>query len=330
MLFWGDIYFQEENLTRGRSEPFSKSLPSLPSSDDACDDLDTSNTVTPKAHTSELPPATPLPGSGSELNRGSGSSTPKVKTLSLPPLPHSLSESASNESRSTHNPRDGRSSPPPIPKKDHKDTDSVHRLQSLRHSFQRTEQSLYTLLSRTPITSLNDVRISFLSAAQGAIRRLSAWQKKHLPQVVKGQQAIGDMTIPEPEWWHKSCHAVPGGNIIVREADWGSIIAFTLKSVLHLLGPLRMSHFIAAQQITNASLLVCRLCLWGRLLHHLRHLHPQAPPTNRPSSRAIPRTNFSARLQQNRILIKKVSFGTSLRLIPPLLVARSTPVITRL
>lgn len=34
----------------------------------------------------------------------------------------------------------------------------------------------------------------------------------------------------EPEWWNSGCHAVPGGNVIVREDDWGSIIAFTLSS----------------------------------------------------------------------------------------------------
>lgn len=35
----------------------------------------------------------------------------------------------------------------------------------------------------------------------------------------------------EPEWWHPACHVVPEGNIIIREDDWGSIIAFTLRYV---------------------------------------------------------------------------------------------------
>ncbi|KAF8497738.1 hypothetical protein F5888DRAFT_1803202 [Russula emetica] len=36
--------------------------------------------------------------------------------------------------------------------------------------------------------------------------------------------------IQEPHWWHSGFHAVPGGNVIVQEEDWGSIIAFTLSS----------------------------------------------------------------------------------------------------
>ena len=149
----------------------------------------------------------PIHGSESSVN--SGTTTPKARNLALPSTPNSELDS------------------PPSPiAKDGDDTNNLHRLQNLRHSFQRTEQSLYALLSRTPISSLNDVRASFLSAARGATRRLSAWQKKHLS---KGQLRSGDLSVPEPEWWKKKCHAVPGGNIIIREDDWGSIIAFTLR-----------------------------------------------------------------------------------------------------
>ena len=35
--------------------------------------------------------------------------------------------------------------------------------------------------------------------------------------------------VQEPHWWHSRFHAVPGGNVIVQEEDWGSIIAFTLR-----------------------------------------------------------------------------------------------------
>lgn len=37
----------------------------------------------------------------------------------------------------------------------------------------------------------------------------------------------------EPEWWKPGCHAVPGGRVIVREGEWGSLIAFTLRYALH-------------------------------------------------------------------------------------------------
>ena len=104
---------------------------------------------------------------------------------------------------------------------------------NMRHTFQRTEQSLYAQLARTPADTLNDVRRSFLSSALGADRRLQAWQKKHLPKAVKKDSSLAKMdAAAEPEWFKKSCHAAPDSNIIVREEDWGSIIAFTLRYVL--------------------------------------------------------------------------------------------------
>ena len=210
---------QEEIFTRDRPESSSKSLPRLPSVDDDYDDVDTPIALTPKPKPSDLPsqpdnPLSPLektPNSGSHV-----SGTPDI----------SADESESARKLGDDNASSLTGPPPPIPKKDGDMADNLHCLQSLRHSFQRTEQSLYALLSRAPISSLNDVRTSFLSAARGAARRLAAWQNKHVP---KGQQIIGELSVQEPEWWKKSCHAIPcGGNIIVREDDWGSLIAFTL------------------------------------------------------------------------------------------------------
>jgi 1-phosphatidylinositol-3-phosphate 5-kinase len=107
-----------------------------------------------------------------------------------------------------------------------KELDSTQLLSNMRHAFQRAEQDLYTQLARTPITSLNDVRRSFHSAAKGARKRLIAWQDKHL---AKSKARVSKFVVDEPEWWRKGCHAIPGGNVIVREDDWGSIIAFTIK-----------------------------------------------------------------------------------------------------
>ena len=110
-------------------------------------------------------------------------------------------------------------------------------LTSMHHSFQRVEQSLYAELSRTPIATLNDVRWTFQAAGRGAQKRIAAWKKKHLSQQ---QDLIGDLSAPEPDWWDKKCHALPGGNVVVQEEDWGSIVAFTLRCAVNFvftLGP---------------------------------------------------------------------------------------------
>lgn len=97
---------------------------------------------------------------------------------------------------------------------------------TLRHNFHRIEQSLYTQLAKTSDDSLNEVRSTFLSTGRGAQKRLNAWQRKHL-----GPKAnlVGELVVEEPVWWSKDYYVAPGGNIIVRENDWGSVIAHTLR-----------------------------------------------------------------------------------------------------
>ena len=132
------------------------------------------------------------------------------------------------------------STPPPPPVPPGTPSAPAPRLSALRQTFHRTEQSLYTQLARTPTRNLNDARRAFFYAALGARRRLGAWQKKHVgygagvgggngggPGMAKGQ--AGELGVEEPEWWGSKCHALPGGNVIVREDDWGSVIAFTLR-----------------------------------------------------------------------------------------------------
>lgn len=117
--------------------------------------------------------------------------------------------------------------------------DPYKLLSAMRRTIQGTERKLYTQLAQTPVRNLNDVRRSFVAAAQGTSKRLVAWQRKHVPETLKGYSekargvidcVVGGLSLKskEPEWWKKGCHAVPGGNVIVRENDWGSIIAFTL------------------------------------------------------------------------------------------------------
>ncbi|KAF8968465.1 hypothetical protein BDZ97DRAFT_1902851 [Flammula alnicola] len=190
--------------------PNQKSLPRLPSIDDAYDAFGTPGPV-------------------------SGTSTPRASnTLTLPSLPSSTPTSPSNE---VHPPQDSyfttqssvstdtqASKTPTVPPKDN----PVELLAALRHNFQKIEQSLYTLLAKTPEGSLNDVRRAFLATGKGTQKRLKAWQKKHLHAAQL--KTVGELVAEEPQWWGKGYHVVPGGNIIVREDDWGSIIAHTLST----------------------------------------------------------------------------------------------------
>lgn len=220
MQFWQALSEQMDTLEgtflHEHAPTYHKSLPRLPSADDAYSSFDDDGLITPKGLPSKLPPLppntprTPVNGSGNPAypfpplatppkHAETRASTPDVH----PPTPSAISTSTASSEQ-----------------------DSLALLTHLRHTFQRTEQNLYAELSRTPNTNLNDVRRSFVSAARGATKRLSAWETKH----TSGQPTVPEAVAQnEPEWWQSGCHAVPGGNVIVREDDWGSIIAFTLR-----------------------------------------------------------------------------------------------------
>lgn len=100
---------------------------------------------------------------------------------------------------------------------------------NMRFAFQRAEQALYLQLRDTPNTTLNNARREFHSVAHGASHRLAAWEAKHMSKDARQRLAADRETIQKPQWWHSGYHAVPGGNVIVHEEDWGSIIAFTLR-----------------------------------------------------------------------------------------------------
>jgi len=103
-------------------------------------------------------------------------------------------------------------------------TSSLALLSNLRKAFNTTEQSLYATLSRTASSRLNDARRLFYSTSKAASNRLAAWEKKHTPVVQKAAP------YPEPDWWSKGYHALPGGSVIVHEGEWASLISFTLSS----------------------------------------------------------------------------------------------------
>lgn len=203
-----------------------KALPRLPSSDDAYDVFeDDSLTFPPRA------PST-SPALQSQIEQGYF--TGHIPDTSIAQTVSLITAASSEEPETTTPSASALSTPiatglPSVPPKDDAG-DSQSKLAELRHRLQRIEQSLYIQLANTPISSLNDVRRSFLASAKGTEKRLTAWQKKHLsPKVAP---APASLEKQEPQWWRKGCHAVPGANVIVREDDWGSIIAFTLRLVL--------------------------------------------------------------------------------------------------
>jgi 1-phosphatidylinositol-3-phosphate 5-kinase len=159
--------------------------------------------------------------------------TPKGLTVSLPTTPaHSAEPSSSSLTtiRPTHSGSDP-SLETTSSFDDFGDTSPVHLLTNMRFAFQRAEQALYSQLRDTPNSALNNVRREFHSAAHGANKRLVAWEAKHVSKEARPRLAAGREAIREPHWWHPGFHAVPGGNVIVQEEDWGSIIAFTLRYV---------------------------------------------------------------------------------------------------
>ncbi|KAJ7597066.1 hypothetical protein C8J56DRAFT_919078 [Mycena floridula] len=207
---------------------FRKALPRLPSEDDAYDDYDYQTVKKPVSKISGLPV---VPGSPRSLSSDyfSQSSSSEVSSSAS-----SISSSTSSISSALSTPHLPASSPgetSQIPSEPTKPPAVL--LTDLRQSFQRTEQSLYALLSRTAVTCLNDVRREFLRAGITSELRLDAWQEKHLSKKKSKKADKEKMALSKPEWWDKTCHVAPGGNIIVREGDWGSIIAFTMSTAAY-------------------------------------------------------------------------------------------------
>lgn len=197
---------QEVILADAKASSNHKSLPRLPSSDDAYDVFEGTVSL---ASMISLPVSPPANQDRAEYFSGHTAEVSDVKTSSTIGQDQTPTVTTTPDA-------------PSIPPKD----DSASKLVALRLGLQRLEHSLYTQLANTPSSQLNDVRRSFVCAAKGTQKRLSAWQKKHLGS--KGSLA-GNLVSKEPEWWKKGSHAVPGANIIIREDDWGSIIAFTLR-----------------------------------------------------------------------------------------------------
>ncbi|KDQ21242.1 hypothetical protein BOTBODRAFT_60985 [Botryobasidium botryosum FD-172 SS1] len=141
--------------------------------------------------------------------------TPTPSTIKLPPVPLPTPVTAMF---STFDPSSTTRPPPSI----------SELFAALQSAFESYEQELYHQLSNTPFALLNDVRRTFHSNARAALRRLSAWQTKHIPLLNEGD--LGEPSLVEPEWWGRASYVMPGSHVIVREDDWGSIISFALSS----------------------------------------------------------------------------------------------------
>ncbi|KAM6499935.1 hypothetical protein JOM56_005443 [Amanita muscaria] len=200
---------QEGTLSGPDGDVTKRALPRLPSvTDDAYEDM-----FAPQA-TSTI--STYLT-TGSSLSSGDSMMDPVVVRVSREDHQHS-SQSSQTSALTTTTTAAG--------------DDPRLLLASMRYSFQRAEQSLYGQLAHSPITLLNDVRRSFLASGRGAEKRVTAWKKKHLSLLLNANQQdlLGELKPPEPGWWDKKCHPLPGGYVVVQEGDLGSIIAFTLRS----------------------------------------------------------------------------------------------------
>ncbi|KAF5320160.1 hypothetical protein D9611_010357 [Ephemerocybe angulata] len=232
--WWEDVlaHFRKLEVVLGGDETSSiisspeKELPRLPSSEEPYESLDAaasafshstdisaapSDQVTARSTTNDGPQSEEYNPSGSaSIPEDAVLGSAEVSQTPAPSLPPKDSDKAAT--------RGGVASR----------EDSLKRLVALRDCLQDRVNDLLALLDKTDISTLNDVRRSFLGLAQGTRKRIAAWQKKHL----RPKQLIlaGELDVREPEWWSKGCHPVPGSNIIVREHDWGSIIAFTLSS----------------------------------------------------------------------------------------------------
>ncbi|PBK62841.1 hypothetical protein ARMSODRAFT_980469 [Armillaria solidipes] len=122
-------------------------------------------------------------------------------------------------------------------------TQTQKPIPDLRESFHQKEQALYMELGRTPVERLNDVQRRFLKGARGALEELEGRAKVPLTAdknsvmtVTDDKDTIkpaGDKISSNPDWWGDESHVLrlAGDNVIVREDDWGSVIAWCLSSL---------------------------------------------------------------------------------------------------
>lgn len=196
------IVHLEDYLESGNTTGTRKKLPAPPPPEAEAEGESTADAPTPKARPAMLPRSD---SSASQMSQKSQSSQSSAVSTSNGKLPGVTSTTSSIPSAAGA---------------------PVVLLGNLRHAFQATEQALYVSLNKTSASSVNDIRRLFLSSAKAASKRLAAWQAKHASGA---EEVVGRVYYPEPEWWAPGCHSLPGGSVVVREGEWASVIAFTLR-----------------------------------------------------------------------------------------------------
>lgn len=100
---------------------------------------------------------------------------------------------------------------------------TVSSLASLKDLIANAETALYKQLGRSSLDELGGIRRAFITSASDTYQRLQSG----LPPGLEG--ALPDILPTLPEWWKPRTHCLPNSSVIVRESEWGSIIAFTLR-----------------------------------------------------------------------------------------------------
>ncbi|KAG9033163.1 hypothetical protein FRB95_000505 [Tulasnella sp. JGI-2019a] len=118
------------------------------------------------------------------------------------------------------------------PATDSQCAEHLRSLDELRQAFQACELSLYKKLSETAYGDLNNVRRQFHASALTAKRRINAWRAKRITNASAAAGSVEEFDSKDldPPWFDKTSHVISGSRVVVREKDWGSIIAFTLSS----------------------------------------------------------------------------------------------------
>ncbi|KAF9159386.1 hypothetical protein DFQ26_006596 [Actinomortierella ambigua] len=102
---------------------------------------------------------------------------------------------------------------------------ALEELDRLGERWKADEFELYEMLSVTPVTKLNDVRIRLTENIKRTIKTTESWQKEHA-ELSLGQN---DEQWVVPEYARsKVMHTFPGSSVIVREDEPSSIIANAL------------------------------------------------------------------------------------------------------
>jgi 1-phosphatidylinositol-3-phosphate 5-kinase len=151
--------------------------------------------------------------------------TPKAKPSSLPSLPHSPSEDSlvSKISSSRRSSFDSKAEDSIAP------ASALAKLEMLKAHVQEKQQVLERMVTIIPPTGLNDVRRKFKSEGKRLKCKIETWLNKYFkPLNLASGHHLMQINLQPPNWWDSKCHAVPGSRFIVKDGDWGTVIASTL------------------------------------------------------------------------------------------------------